>query len=90
MKGLGQKKGVDSEEIFSLVVKMSLIRVVLSLAAFLNLEVEQLDVKAAFLYGDLEEEEIYMEHPKGFKVKRKENFVCKLRKSFYRLKQVPR
>ena len=60
MKGFGQKKGVDFEEIFSLVVKMSSIRVVLTLAAHLNLEIEQRDVKAAFLHGDLDEE-IYIE-----------------------------
>ena len=54
VKGFGQKKGVDFEEIFSPVVKMSSIRVVLSLAARLNLEIEQLDVKTAFLHGNLE------------------------------------
>ena len=89
MKGFSQKKGIDFEEIFSPVVKISSIRVVLSLVARLNLEVEQLDVKTAFLHGDLEEE-IYMEQPKGFKVKGKENLVCKLRKSLYGLKQAPR
>jgi len=56
VKGFSQKKGIDFEEIFSLVVKMSSIRVVLGLAANLNLEVEQLDVKIAFLHGDLKEE----------------------------------
>ena len=65
MKGFGQKKGVDFEEIFSPVVKMSSIRVVLGLATSLNLDVKQLDVKAAFLHGDLIEE-IYMEQPEGF------------------------
>ena len=85
VKGFSQKKGIDFEEIFSPVVKMSSIRVVLGLAARLNLEVEQLDVKTAFLHGDLEEE-IYMEQPEGFKVKGKENLVCKLRKSLYGLK----
>ena len=89
VKGFSQKKGIDFEEIFSPVVKMSSIRVVLGLAARLNLEVEQLDVKTAFLHGDLEEE-IYMEQPEGFKVKGKENLVCKLRKSLYGLKQAPR
>ena len=56
VKGCNQKKGIDFEEIFSLVVKMSSIRVALGLATHLNLEVEQLDVKVAFLHGDLEEE----------------------------------
>ena len=89
VKGFGQKKGVDFEDIFSPVVKMSSIRVVLGLAAKLNLEVEQLDVKTAFLHGNLEEE-IYMEQPEGFKVPGKEDFVCRLRKSLYGLKQAPR
>ncbi|CAN0846213.1 Retrovirus-related Pol polyprotein from transposon TNT 1-94 [Linum grandiflorum] len=89
VKGFSQKKGVDFEEIFSPVVKMSSIRVVLGLAANLDLEVEQLDVKTAFLHGDLEEE-IYMDQPEGFEVKGKENLVCRLRKSLYGLKQAPR
>ena len=56
VKGFEQKKGIDFDEIFSPVVKMTSIRTILSLAASLDLEVEQLDVKTAFLHGDLEEE----------------------------------
>lgn len=89
VKGFTQKKGIDFEEIFSPVVKMSSIRVVLAIAASMNLEVEQLDVKTAFLHGDLHEE-IYMEQPEGFKVKGKEDMMCKLKKSLYGLKQAPR
>ena len=89
VKGFEQKKGVDFDEIFSPVVKMSSIRVVLGMAASMDLEVEQLDVKTAFLHGDLEEE-IYMEQLKGFEVKGKEKMVCRLRKSLYGLKQAPR
>ncbi|XP_055803207.1 uncharacterized protein LOC129872293 [Solanum dulcamara] len=59
---------------------MTSIRVVLGLSASLDLEVEQMDVKTIFLHGDLDEE-IYMEQPEGFKVKGKENYVCKLKKS---------
>lgn len=89
VKGFRQRKGVDFNEIFSPVVKMSSIRTVLSLAATLDLEVEQMDVKTAFLHGDLEEE-IYMKQPDGFLVKGKEDYVCRLRKSLYGLKQAPR
>ena len=89
VKGFSQKKGIDFDEIFSLVVKMSSIRVVLGMAASMDLEVEQLDVKAAFLHGDLEEE-IYMEQPEGFMVAGKEHQVCRLKKSLYGLKQAPR
>ena len=89
MKGVNQKRGIDFEEIFSPVLKMSSIRVALSLVARLNLEVEQLNVKTSFLHGDLEEE-IYMQQPEGFEVKGKENLVCKLKKSLYGINQASR
>lgn len=89
VKGFGQKKGIDFDEIFSPVVKMSSIRVALALTASLDLELEQLDVKTAFLHGDLKEE-IYMAQPEGFEAKGKEHLVCKLKKSLYGLKQAPR
>ena len=54
MKGFNQKKGIDFEEILSPMVKMCSIRVAVGLAAHLNLEVEQLDVKTTFIHGDLE------------------------------------
>ena len=68
---------------------MTSIRVALSLVASMDLELEQLDVKTAFLHGDLEEE-IYMVQPEGFEVKGKEHLVYKLKKSLYGLKQAPR
>jgi len=83
-----QKKGIDYDEIFSPVVKMSSIRTILSLAASLDLEIEQMDVKIVFLQGDLKEE-IYMEQPEGFQVKGKEDYVRRLKKSLYNLKQAP-
>ena len=88
-KGYAQKEGVDYNEVFSPVVKHSSIRILLALVAQLNLELAQLDVKTAFLHGDLKEE-IYMSQPDGFKVAGKENWVCKLSKSLYGLKQSPR
>ena len=68
---------------------MTSIRTILGLAASCDLELEQLDVKTAFLHGDLQEE-IYMEQPEGFEEKGKEKLVCKLKKSLYGLKQAPR
>ena len=87
-KGFSQK-GVDCDEIFSPVVKHTSIRVLLSLVVQLNMELEQLDVRTAFLHGDLEET-IYMSQPEGFVEAGKEDLVCRLRKSLYELKQSPR
>ena len=56
---------------------MSSIRIVLSLAASLDLKIEQSDIKTTFLHGDLEEE-IYMEQPEEFEVVGNENLVCQL------------
>ncbi|KAA0040427.1 Retrovirus-related Pol polyprotein from transposon TNT 1-94 [Cucumis melo var. makuwa] len=74
VKGFNQKKDIDFDEIFAPVVKMSSIRVVLGLAASLDLEVEQMDVKTAFLHGDLDKE-IYMEQPVDFEQKGKEHLM---------------
>ena len=89
VKGFSQKNGVDFEEIFLSVVKMSSIQTMLGVAVSLDLEIEQMDVKTAFLHGDLNEE-IYMEQSEGFWVKGKEDYVCKLKKSLYGLKQALR
>ena len=89
MKGFQQKKGVDFDEIFASVVKMTSIRTMLSIATNMDLEVEQFDIKTNFLHGNLEEE-IYMQYPEGFEEKGKEILVCRLRKSMYGLKQAPR
>ncbi|KAL5769829.1 hypothetical protein ACOSP7_013983 [Xanthoceras sorbifolium] len=89
VKGFQQKEGIDYNEIFSPVVKLTTIRLVLKIIAAENLHLEQLDVKTAFLHGDLEEE-IYMRQPEGFKEAGKENLVCRLKKSLYGLKQAPR
>ena len=88
-KGYAQKEGIDHNEVFPPVVKHSSICILLALVAQFNMELVQMDVKTAFLHGDLEEE-IYITQPDGFKVARKENWVCKLNKSLYGLKQSPR
>jgi hypothetical protein len=61
----------------------------LSIVASHDLELEQLDVKTAFLHGELEED-IYMDQPEGFIVPGKEKYVYKLKRSLYGLKQSPR
>lgn len=88
-KGFSQIPGVDYNDVFSPVVKHSSIRTFFSIVAMHDLKLEQLDVKTAFLHGELDEE-IYMDQPEGFKVPGKENHVCKLKRSLYGLKQSPR
>ena len=85
VKGFEQKHGIDYSEVFSPVVKNTTIRLVLGMVASENLHLEQLDVKTAFLHGDLEKK-IYIHQPEGFIVQGKENLVCKLTKSLYGLK----
>ncbi|GMF51167.1 unnamed protein product [Phytophthora fragariaefolia] len=84
-----RKYGIDYTEIFASVVRMEIIRLLLALAAAMDWEVEQMDVKSAFLNGYLDEE-IYMEQPVGYVQRGKECHVCVLRKSLYGLKQAPR
>jgi hypothetical protein len=88
-KGFSQIPGIDYNDVFSPVLKHSSIRALLGIVAMHDLELELLDIKTAFLHGDLEEE-IYMDQLEGFIVPGKENFVCKLKKSLYGLKQSPR
>ncbi|KAG8472622.1 hypothetical protein CXB51_034312 [Gossypium anomalum] len=88
-KGYSQILGVDFTDVFSQVVKHSSIRALLGIVAMHDSELEQLDVKTAFLHGELEED-IYMQQPEGFIVSKKENYVCLLKKSLYGLKQSPR
>jgi hypothetical protein len=64
-KGYPQTYSIDYDETFSLVAKISSVRVLISLAANLDWPLFQLDVKNAFLHGDLHEE-VYMEQPPGF------------------------
>ncbi|KAH9291902.1 hypothetical protein KI387_042909 [Taxus chinensis] len=88
-KGFSQVEGLDFGEIFSLVAKLHSIRFLLAIVAAFDLEIEQMDVKTMFLHGELEEE-IYMTQPESFKIKGKEDLVCRLKKSLYGLKQSPR
>jgi hypothetical protein len=72
-----QKEGVDHEETFSSVIRFASIRTILTIVAHLDLELFQMDVKTAFLNGELDEEK-YMDQPIGFVAKGKECKVCKL------------
>ena len=85
-KGFTQIFGIDFEETFSLVARFETVRLLLSIAALEDWDIEALDVKMAFLFGELDEE-IYMEQPEGFIKKGQEKKVCRLLKAIYGLKQ---
>ena len=88
-KGFSQKFGVDYDETFAPVAKFTSIRVILSIAAKYGLSLHQMDVKTAFLNGRLDED-IYMQQPEGFADQTHPNYVWKLKRSLYGLKQSPR
>ena len=85
-KGFTQVFGIDYENTFSPVARFETLRLLLSLAALHDWEIEALDVKTTFLFGKLDKE-IYMEQPEGFVEKGKEKKVCQLGKAIYGLKQ---
>lgn len=88
-KGFSQQEGVDYSETFSHVIKLTTVRVILTLATISNWEVRQLDSKNAFLHGDLQES-VMMEQPPGFIDDAHPDYVCQLKKAVYGLKQAPR
>ena len=88
-KGNTQKEGIDYFDTYAPVARTSTIRLLLALASIHHLAIHQMDVKTAFLNGDLDEE-VYMRQPKGFIVSGQEHKVCKLVKSLYGLKQAPK
>lgn len=88
-KGFTQKYGVDYFETFSPVVRYETIRMLLALAVEYDMEIDHMDVKTAFLNGDLKET-IFMEIPEGFEKGRGNNKVYQLRKAVYGLKQAPK
>ena len=84
-----QRHGIDYEEVFALVARLETVRFIIALAASNGWEVHHLDVKTAFLHGDLVKE-VYVSQPDGFKIKGSEEKVYKLHKALYGLKQAPR
>ena len=75
MKGFAQKPGIDYTDTYAPVAHLESARTILHVGASLDLEIHQMDVKTAFLHGDLEEE-VYMEQPEGMKESGKESWVC--------------
>ena len=88
-KGFTQTHGINYSETFSPVAKLNTVRVLVSLAANLDWPLHQLDVKNAFLHGNLDEE-VYMEVPLGYTGLIETKFVCKLERALYGLKQSQR
>ena len=88
-KGFNQQYGVDFDETFSPVIRLSSIRALIAFSVQYGLLIHQMDVVTAFLNGVLEEE-IYMNQPPGYEEVGKEDLVCRLKRSLYGLKQSPR
>ncbi|GJX22554.1 retrovirus-related pol polyprotein from transposon TNT 1-94 [Tanacetum coccineum] len=88
-RGYRQEEGIDFEESFALVSRLEAIRIFLAFAAHMNIVVYQMDVKTAFLNGNLREE-VYVSQPDGFVDPDNLNHVYKLKKALYGLKQAPR
>src|ERR1044071_10115251 len=88
-KGFRQVQGVDYKETFSPVAMIKSIQILLAIAAYHDYKIWQMDVKTAFLNGNIEEE-LYMMQPEGFVDPRNAGKVCKLQQSIYGLKQASR
>ena len=88
-KGYSQQEGIDYDETFAPVARLEAIRIFLAYAAHKQFKVFQMDVKSAFLNGELEEE-VYVEQPPGFVDSKFPNHVYRLDKALYGLKQAPR
>ncbi|GKA75322.1 retrovirus-related pol polyprotein from transposon TNT 1-94, partial [Tanacetum coccineum] len=88
-RGYRQEDGIDFEESFALVARLKAIRIFIAFAAHMNMVVYQMDVKTAFLNGNLREE-VYVSQSDGFVDPNNPNHVYKLKKALYGLKQAPR
>jgi hypothetical protein len=88
-KGYAQKQGIDFDEVFAPVARMDTVRLLLALAAHQHWQVHHMDVKSAFLNGELVEQ-VYVQQPTGFVDKGSQHKVLRLRKALYGLRQAPR
>ncbi|GJR78680.1 zinc finger, CCHC-type containing protein [Tanacetum coccineum] len=84
IQGFKQKSGIDYFDTYAPVARISTIRLLIAMVSIHNLIIHQMDVKTAFLNGDLDEK-VYMNQPQGFIMPGNENKVCKLIKSLYGL-----
>ncbi|PWA75384.1 ribonuclease H-like domain, Reverse transcriptase, RNA-dependent DNA polymerase [Artemisia annua] len=88
-KGYVQEQGIDFDEVFAPVARIETVRLILALAAYHGWQVHHLDVKSAFLHGELKEE-VYVTQPEGFIQQGNLGKVYKLTKALYGLRQAPR
>jgi hypothetical protein len=88
-KGYVQRRGIDFEEVFAPVARLETVRLLIAIAAQEGWQVHHMDVKSAFLNGDLVEE-VYVAQAPGFEKKGEEHKVLKLHKALYGLRQAPR
>ncbi|GJX34189.1 retrovirus-related pol polyprotein from transposon TNT 1-94 [Tanacetum coccineum] len=88
-KGYRQEEGIDFEESFAPVARIEAIRIFIANAASKNMTIYQMDVKTAFLNGELKEE-VYVSQPEGFVDPDHPTHVYRLKKALYGLKQAPR
>ncbi|KAG7588970.1 Zinc finger CCHC-type [Arabidopsis suecica] len=84
-----QESGIDFDEVFAPVARLETIRLLVGIAASNSWEIHHLDVKTAFLHGELKED-VYVSQPEGFEKKGEEHKVFKLSKALYGLRQAPR
>jgi hypothetical protein len=85
VKGYAQTQGVDFDEVFAPIARLEIVRLLLALAAHGQWEVHHMDVKSAFLNGDLQED-VYVHQPPGFSDPKYASKALKLKKALYGLK----
>jgi hypothetical protein len=88
-KGYAQTYGINYEETYSPVAKMTTVKAIIVMATSKGWSLHQMNVKNVFLHGDLQEE-VYMEQPSSYVDQTHPNLVCRLKKALYGLKQAPR
>ncbi|KAI4365385.1 hypothetical protein MLD38_021374 [Melastoma candidum] len=88
-KGYSQSEGIDYDETYAPVARLEAIRLLLAYACYNDFKLFQVDVKSAFLNGEIKEE-VYVDQPPGFEDPKKHDHIYKLDKALYGLKQAPR
>ncbi|GKB79409.1 retrovirus-related pol polyprotein from transposon TNT 1-94 [Tanacetum coccineum] len=88
-QGYSQEEEIDYDETFAPVARTEAIRIFVAFATYMNFKVYQMDVKSAFINGKMKEE-VYVRQPPGFKSSELPDYVCKLDKALYEMKQTPK